>query len=102
MKTGAKALAFLLCLLAAPAMAADKKLAPATEVSKVSEENRQFIKSVQDMLVRADCLLKSEADGRLGGRTKDALRQFQKQNGLPADGRLTPETFELLAQKTRK
>lgn len=116
-------LAVLASFLAAPVLAADgKKTAkahasaksqqertppeaappPVRGLPRATQENRQFIKSVQDMLVQAGHMSAGEADGRLGARTKDALKQFQKANGFKDDGRLTPETFERLAQKTRE
>lgn len=37
-----------------------------------------------------------KADGKFGKGTSDAVKQFQKQNGLPADGVLGPKTREKL------
>lgn len=37
-------------------------------------------------------------DGKMGPRTRDALREFQKAHGLPADGRLDRQTWDLLQQ----
>jgi murein L,D-transpeptidase YcbB/YkuD len=35
-------------------------------------------------------------DGRVGERTQAALKNFQSANGLPADGRIDKQTWELL------
>ena len=42
-----------------------------------------------------------EADGLLGPKTRSALRLFQKQAGLPADGHPTPEVAAKLRQTVR-
>jgi membrane-bound lytic murein transglycosylase B len=42
-----------------------------------------------------------EADGLLGPRTRSAVRMFQKQVGLPADGHPTPEVVQRLVQAVR-
>lgn len=63
-------------------------------------ESRKFVKSVQEMLAKAGYMTAAEADGRLGAKTRDALKRFQKDNGLKDDGRLTAEAFERLARKT--
>jgi hypothetical protein len=36
-------------------------------------------------------------DGILGPATKSAIKSFQRQNGLPANGKLTTETYDMLA-----
>lgn len=42
-----------------------------------------------------------EADGLLGPKTRSAVRMFQKQIGLPADGHATPEMVARLVQAVR-
>lgn len=42
-----------------------------------------------------------EADGLLGPKTRSAVRLFQKQIGLPADGHPTPELVQRLVQAVR-
>jgi len=37
-------------------------------------------------------------DGKMGPRTRKALKEFQEANGLPADGRLDKQTWELLKE----
>jgi len=37
-------------------------------------------------------------DGKIGKNTKKAIREFQKANGLKADGKVGPKTRELLLQ----
>lgn len=41
-------------------------------------------------------------DGVLGSRTKAALKSFQRDHGLFATGKLTNETYKLLAQEARR
>ena len=36
-------------------------------------------------------------DGRIGARTREAIRQYQREANLPVDGQVTPE----LAQRLR-
>jgi peptidoglycan hydrolase-like protein with peptidoglycan-binding domain len=101
-----------LLLLPLDAQAAKKKKAPSppvaatlpapapAEVPAPMSESRKFVKSVQEMLAKAGYMNDNEADGRLGAKTREALKRFQKDNGLKDDGRLTPEAFERLARKT--
>ena len=42
-----------------------------------------------------------EADGLLGPKTRSAVRMFQKQIGLPADGHPTPQLVQRLQQAVR-
>ncbi len=42
-----------------------------------------------------------ETDGLLGPKTRSAVRMFQKQAGLPADGHATPEMVQRLQQAVR-
>src|SRR6185369_2663114 len=42
-----------------------------------------------------------EADGLLGPKTRSAVRLFQKQAGLPADGHPTPELVARLQKAVR-
>jgi membrane-bound lytic murein transglycosylase B len=46
-------------------------------------------------------LYADEADGLLGPKTRSALRLFQKQVGLPADGHPTPDVVRRLQQAAR-
>jgi len=46
-------------------------------------------------------LYTDEADGLLGPKTRSAVRLFQKQVGLPADGHPTPEVVARLQQTAR-
>ncbi len=64
-------------------------------------ENRQFVQTVQEMLAKTGYMAPSEADGRLGAKTRDAIRRFQRDSGVKEDGRLTPDLFESLAKKAR-
>jgi membrane-bound lytic murein transglycosylase B len=46
-------------------------------------------------------LYSDEADGLLGPKTRSAVRLFQKQVGLPADGHPTPDVVRRLQQAAR-
>ncbi len=46
-------------------------------------------------------LYSDETDGLLGPKTRSAVRMFQKQVGLPADGHPTPEVVQRLVQSSR-
>ena len=39
-----------------------------------------------------------EADGKMGSKTRKAVREFQKTNGLNADGKVGPKTWNALVQ----
>jgi hypothetical protein len=102
--------AFCGIVFLSPDAHAAKKKKPASEPPKVEEqapapapvnENRQFVKTVQEMLAKAGYMSPKEADGKLGARTREAIKRFQKDNGLKEDGRLTPAVFERLGEKAR-
>jgi membrane-bound lytic murein transglycosylase B len=46
-------------------------------------------------------LYTDENDGLLGPKTRSAVRLFQKQAGLPADGHPTPDVVRRLQQTAR-
>ncbi len=53
------------------------------------------LKQVQEQLKTAG-LYKGKADGRMGSETRQAIQQFQQQNGLQATGRLDQQTMAAL------
>ena len=55
---------------------------------------------MQNRLARLG-LYTDETDGLLGPKTRSAVRLFQKQVGLPADGHPTPEMVRRLQQRGR-
>ncbi len=59
-----------------------------------------LIKDVQSRLRRAG-FDPGPIDGRLGPRTKAALRQFQAASGLPVTGRVEHETLAVLDDSPR-
>ncbi|CAA6605900.1 exported hypothetical protein [Rhodospirillaceae bacterium LM-1] len=71
------------------------------QATSPASENRQFVQTVQEMLAKTGYMAPSDADGRLGAKTRDAIRRFQKDSGVKEDGRLTPDLFERLAKKAR-
>jgi peptidoglycan hydrolase-like protein with peptidoglycan-binding domain len=103
--------AVLILLAADPALAAKKKKAAnepqkaeeqtQAPIAKSGDEHRQFVKTVQEMLAKAGYMPPKEADGKLGTKTREAIKRFQKDNGLKDDGSLTVETFERLGARTQ-
>jgi len=53
------------------------------------------VTKVQKRLIQFD-YLSGEADGRYGEDTRNAVRRFQKNNGLPVDGKVGSETAAAL------
>ena len=53
------------------------------------------VTKVQKRLIQFD-YLSGEADGRYGEATRNAVRRFQKNNGLPVDGKVGSETAAAL------
>jgi peptidoglycan hydrolase-like protein with peptidoglycan-binding domain len=109
---------FLLCTAAVLALTGWTRLAEAAEAAPLpsgiagfaasqgmsgmsGSEGKSFVREVQRMLSKAGFFEAKEADGRLGPKTRDAIIKFQKANGLKADGRMTPELYATLSQKTR-
>ena len=62
--------------------------------------SRNTVVDMQTRLTRLG-FYSDEADGLLGPKTRSALRLFQKQVGLPADGHPTPEVVARLQQAVR-
>lgn len=59
--------------------------------------SRDTVIDIQNRLARLG-LYKDDADGLLGPKTRSALRLFQQQTGLPADGHPTAESVRRLQQ----
>lgn len=55
----------------------------------------ESVRKVQQRLIQYD-YLSGTADGRYGEKTRDAVRLFQRRNGLAVDGRVGPETAAAL------
>lgn len=68
--------------------------ARAATVLEVGSRGNDVVK-VQKRLIQYD-YLKGEADGRYGEATRDAVRLFQKRNGLTVDGKVGPSTAAAL------
>jgi membrane-bound lytic murein transglycosylase B len=62
--------------------------------------SRDTVIGLQTRLARLG-LYSDEVDGLLGPKTRSAVRLFQKQVGLPADGHATPELVRRLQQTVR-
>lgn len=61
---------------------------------------RETVVDIQTRLARLG-FYTDEADGLLGPKTRSAVRLFQKQAGLPADGHATPDVVRRLQQAVR-
>lgn len=62
--------------------------------------SRETVIDIQNRLIRLG-LYKDDADGLLGPKTRSALRLFQQQQALPADGHPTQEAIRRLQQVAR-
>lgn len=62
--------------------------------------SRDTVIDIQNRLIKLG-LYKDEADGLLGPKTRSALRLFQQQQALPADGHPTQESIRRLQQVAR-
>lgn len=79
--------------------AAKEKAVPVTNISTRSASVRPkgHMKEVQICLQNAG-FYKGKIDGVKGKSTKKAIKEFQKANGLKADGKVGPKTWELLSK----
>ena len=57
-------------------------------------------KEIQEALKKAG-YYKGEVDGKIGHKTKMAIEEFQKANGLKADGKVGPQTWDKLKEYLR-
>jgi membrane-bound lytic murein transglycosylase B len=62
--------------------------------------SRETVLDIQNRLIKLG-LYKDDADGLLGPKTRSALRLFQQQQSLPADGHPTQEAIRRLQQVVR-
>ena len=90
----------LFCLLAVLVLAIFSCTpAFALEASTLKHGSRgSDVRKVQEALITLG-LLKIEADGIFGNKTENAVRKFQKKNGLKVDGLVGSKTLALLLEK---
>ncbi|MBR6164642.1 MAG: peptidoglycan-binding protein [Clostridia bacterium] len=90
----------LFCLLAVLVLAVSSCTpAFALEASTLKHGSRgSDVRKVQEALITLG-LLKIEADGIFGNKTENAVRKFQKKNGLKVDGLVGSKTLALLLEK---
>lgn len=62
---------------------------PAGPVADLEITNPAHIRRIQTMLYDKGYVMVGRADGDIGPATRDAVTVFQRQNGLPIDGRMT-------------
>ena len=81
------------CALALAVVALLMSFAPGALAAKVLEvgSSGSDVKAVQRKLIQWG-YMSGTADGRYGEKTRDAVRAFQRKNGLSADGRVGPAT----------
>jgi len=78
----------------------------ATQASKNTGEtkSRPKVKEIQQALRNAG-YNPGKIDGKMGAKTREAIRSFQRANGLSVDGKVGKQTWELLRkflyQKTK-
>ncbi|MCX5668616.1 MAG: peptidoglycan-binding domain-containing protein [Candidatus Omnitrophica bacterium] len=71
-------------------------------ISKVGEANQQIdSKQIQTALKNAG-YYQGAVDGKMGKKTRKAVREFQKANNLPADGRVGKNTWLVLKEYLEK
>ncbi len=81
------------CALALAVVALLMSLAPGALAAKVLEvgSSGSDVTAVQKKLIQWG-YMSGPADGRYGEKTRNAVRAFQRKNGLSADGRVGPAT----------
>ncbi|MBU1998794.1 MAG: peptidoglycan-binding domain-containing protein [Candidatus Omnitrophota bacterium] len=78
------------------ALNARESKAPVTAISTSAEvKSRPNIKQIQLSLKNAGYDV-GALDGKMGAKTKSAIKEFQKSNNLKADGNVGPKTWKLL------
>ena len=89
----------IVCVLMALAIIGwvDERIFPAAQAAVVLEvgSRGENVTKVQKRLIQYD-YLDGTADGRYGEDTRDAVRLFQRRNGLPVDGKVGPATASAL------
>lgn len=65
--------------------------APAVPVAGETPDDISIQKALKNL-----GLYSGEIDGNIGPKTKEAIRDFQTQNGLEADGKVGPKTWAIL------
>lgn len=75
--------------------AMQERIIPAQDKTIVEAKSRPNIKQIQTALRNAG-YDPGKIDGRLGQKTKDAIKSFQRANNLVADGKVGKKTWELL------
>lgn len=77
--------------------------APLTRLNKKRDKNlsRQDALVIQNILA-SHGYYKDEVDGMLGIKSRDAIREYQKDKGLPSDGYPSENFISILKQKNRQ
>lgn len=80
----------------APAIIPSSAAAAKLEVLPPAGPYKPTVSQIQTALKNAGFYL-GEVDGKSGPKTKKAIEEFQKANGLKADGKVGPKTWNLLS-----
>ncbi|MEZ5871628.1 MAG: SEL1-like repeat protein [Nitratireductor sp.] len=67
-----------------------------TEASPVQLSPKEMVRRSQELLAKLG-FDPGPADGMMGNKTRDAIRQYQKQKGLPVDGEVTADLLKKLS-----
>lgn len=77
-------------------LAAEKESSIRSAASGIPEtKSRPSAKQIQAALKNAG-LYDGAVDGKLGKKTREAIKEFQKTNNLPADGKVGKKTWNIL------
>ena len=80
---------------AAPAQVASTATAVTTETAAAATDETARVQQIQ-LALKAAGFDPGSSDGKLGPRTKTAVREFQQANGLNPDGKVGPRTWAKL------
>jgi peptidoglycan hydrolase-like protein with peptidoglycan-binding domain len=86
-------------LVEAPETVAPENVAAAAD-AVIDETDAPDGEAIQRALKNLG-LYTGAVDGKIGPKTKEAIREFQKKNGLTADGKVGPKTWALLQKAER-
>lgn len=86
---------------ATPATVGALSASPTETASALPADESTRVREIQ-LALRAAGFDPGSTDGRLGPRTRSAVRDFQQANGLEADGKIGPRTWAKLESFLKK
>jgi lipoprotein-anchoring transpeptidase ErfK/SrfK len=98
-------LIYSLALVTAPQVFAIDRIDPSAVSEAIYDEDNKELRGaiavkLQILLDRANNS-PGQIDGHIGENVRNAIKMFEEQSGLPVDGKLDPEVWELLGGSTR-